>query len=199
MIQAGVGQKCPAPACPTGFLVSWRATFCIILQENDGLYWKIAPAPDLPGRRGPTRTSVPTWLSLWESQGDVGPPLTYSTEVMPVKRGRLGVSGALAGAVNGVFGGGGGMVLAPLLGSWCRVEEKRALANCVATILPCCVLSGGVYLLRTGLDWGMALPYLLGGLAGGFLGGKLFTKVPAVWLRRLFAAFLVYGGVRYLL
>ena len=105
-----------------------------------------------------------------------------------MKRGRLGVSGALAGAVNGVFGGGGGMVLAPLLGSWCRVEEKRALANCVATILPCCVLSGGVYLLRTGLDWGMALPYLLGGLAGGFLGGKLFTKVPAVWLRRLFAA-----------
>ena len=102
-----------------------------------------------------------------------------------MKRGRLGVSGALAGAVNGVFGGGGGMVLAPLLGSWCRVEEKRALANCVATILPCCVLSGGVYLLRTGLDWGMALPYLLGGLAGGFLGGKLFTKVPAVWLRRL--------------
>ena len=143
-----------------------------------------------------------------------------------MKRGRLGVSGALAGAVNGVFGGGGGMVLAPLLGSWCRVEEKRALANCVATILPCCVLSGGVYLLRTGLDWGMALPYLLEGrdimvqsrtgsgktgcyllplvprlaaLAGGFLGGKLFTKVPAVWLRRLFAAFLVYGGVRYLL
>ena len=102
-----------------------------------------------------------------------------------MKRGRLGVSGALAGAVNGVFGGGGGMVLAPLLGSWCRVEEKRALANCVATILPCCVLSGGAY--------------LLGGLAGGFLGGKLFTKVPAVWLRRLFAAFLVYGGVRYLL
>ena len=116
-----------------------------------------------------------------------------------MKRGRLGVSGALAGAVNGVFGGGGGMVLAPLLGSWCRVEEKRALANCVATILPCCVLSGGVYLLRTGLDWGMALPYLLGGLAGGFLGGKLFTKVPAVWLRRRVAAFLVYGGVRYLL
>ena len=122
-----------------------------------------------------------------------------------MKKARMGISGALAGAVNGVFGGGGGMVLAPLLGSWCRVEEKRALANCVATILPCCVLSGGVYLLRTGLDWGMAILmayvglFLLGGLAGGFLGGKLFTKVPAVWLRRLFAAFLIYGGVRYLL
>ena len=61
------------------------------------------------------------------------------------------------------------------------------------------LLSGGVYLVRTGLDWGMAWPYLAGGLAGGFVGGKLFTRVPAVWLRRLFAAVLVYGGVRYLL
>ena len=116
-----------------------------------------------------------------------------------MKKARMGISGALTGAVNGLFGGGGGMVLAPLLESWCRVEEKRALANCVATILPCCVLSGGVYLVRTGLDWGMAWPYLAGGLAGGFDGGKLFTRVPAVWLRRLFAAFLVYGGVRDLL
>ena len=155
--------------------------------------------PGLAGHRGPPRTSTPTKHLSMECLSAIPAPLTYSTEVMPVKRGRLGVSGALAGAVNGVFGGGGGMVLAPLLGSWCRVEEKRALANCVATILPCCVLSGGVYLLRTGLDWGMALPYLLGGLAGGFLGGRLFTKVPAVWLRRLFAAFLIYGGVRYLL
>ena len=32
-----------------------------------------------------------------------------------MKRGRLGVSGALAGAVNGMFGGGGGMILVPLL------------------------------------------------------------------------------------
>ena len=43
------------------------------------------------------------------------------------------------------------------------------------------------------------LPYLLGGLAGGFVGGRLFPRVPAPWLRYLFAAFLVYGGVRYLL
>ena len=43
-----------------------------------------------------------------------------------MKKARMGISGALAGAVNGLFGGGGGMVLAPLLESWCRVEEKRA-------------------------------------------------------------------------
>ena len=97
------------------------------------------------------------------------------------------------------FGGGGGMVLLPLLTRWCRVEEKTAFATCVAVILPFCVVSAAVYLLRTPFDFTQALPYLLGGLAGGFVGGKLFPRVPAPWLRYLFAAFLVYGGIRYLL
>lgn len=48
-----------------------------------------------------------------------------------------------------------------------------------------------------GLD--AALPYLLGGLGGGFVGGRLFQKVSNLWLRRIFACFLLYGGVRYLL
>ena len=36
---------------------------------------------------------------------------------------KTAVSGALAGAANGLFGGGGGMVLVPLLQRWCCVEE----------------------------------------------------------------------------
>ena len=34
---------------------------------------------------------------------------------------------------------------------------------------------------------------------GGAVGGLLFGRVDGRWLRRLFAAFLLYGGVRYLL
>ena len=30
-------------------------------------------------------------------------------------------------------------------------------------------------------------------------GGKLMGKISVIWLRRIFAAFLLYGGVRYLL
>ena len=120
---------------------------------------------------------------------------------------KYAVAGILAGAANGCFGGGGGMVLLPLLTRWCRVEEKKAFATCVAVILPFCVVSAAVYLLRTPFDITQALPYLLGGLAGEkvsiqvfrFVGGRLFPRVPAPWLRYLFAAFLVYGGVRYLL
>lgn len=115
------------------------------------------------------------------------------------RKSRYAVSGALAGVVNGLFGGGGGMVLVPLLRRWCGLEERKAFATCVAVILPLCVVSAAVYVLRRGVDMSLAAPYLLGGLAGGFLGGRLFPKVSAGWLRYLFAAFLVYGGVRYLL
>ena len=109
------------------------------------------------------------------------------------------ISGAAAGLINGLFGGGGGTVLVPLLTAWCKVGQKRAMASCVAVILPFCALSAVIYLLRAGVHLLAALPYLLGGLAGGLIGGRLFRRVPGPWLRRLFGAFLVYGGVRYLL
>ena len=106
------------------------------------------------------------------------------------------ISGAAAGLVSGLFGGGGGTVLVPLLTAWCKMGQKRAMASCVAVILPLCAV---IYLLRSGLHLLTALPYLMGGLAGGLLGGKLFRRVPGPWLRRIFGVFLVYGGVRYLL
>ena len=91
------------------------------------------------------------------------------------------------------------MVLAPMLTLWCGLEQKRALATCVAVILPLCVLSAAICVLRGGFDWLGALPYLIGGGIGGAVGGVLFRKVSGTWLRRIFALFLLYGGVRYLL
>ena len=52
------------------------------------------------------------------------------------KDNKLRLAGALGGLVNGVFGGGGGMVLLPLLGRWGDLRPKAVFANCVAVILP---------------------------------------------------------------
>ena len=108
------------------------------------------------------------------------------------------VAGALAGLVNGLFGGGGGIPLLMLLTRWAGVEEKRAFATCVAVILPVCAVSAAAGLLRGGVPLADALPYLAGGLAGGFVGGRTFQSVPTLWLRRVFALFLLYGAWRYL-
>lgn len=114
------------------------------------------------------------------------------------KRTKYRLGGLVAGVTNGIFGGGGGIPLAVLLTRWTGLEEKTALATCVAVIFPMCAVSAVLYGLRTELELTSALPYLIGGLAGGLVGGKLFQKVPSLWLRRVFALFLLYGGARYL-
>ncbi len=105
-----------------------------------------------------------------------------------------GVAGALAGIANGFFGGGGGMVLVPMLTGPCGLSQREAFANSVLIILPLCTLSSVIYFFRGSLELMTALPYLLGGLAGGFLGGKLFKGLNVDWLRRVFALFILYGA-----
>ena len=104
------------------------------------------------------------------------------------------LAGGAAGIVNGLFGGGGGMVLVPLLTRLCQLDQRQAFATSVAVIAPLCALSAAIYWFRGGLDLALALPYLLGGLLGGWVGGKVFGRISPTWLRRGFALLLLYGG-----
>lgn len=106
------------------------------------------------------------------------------------------LAGGAAGLTNGLFGGGGGSVLVPLLTRCCGLEEKRAFATSVAVILPLCTLSAAIYLFRGGLDVMTALPYLIGGTVGGWAGGRWFKGIRVNWLRRGFGLLLIYSGVR---
>ena len=106
------------------------------------------------------------------------------------------LAGGAAGVVNGFFGGGGGMVLVPLLAGKCGLDQRRAFATSIAVIAPLCALSAGIYWFRGDLELTAALPYLIGGLAGGLIGGKVFRKLSMVWLRRGFALLILYGGVK---
>ena len=109
------------------------------------------------------------------------------------------IAGGAAGLANGLFGGGGGMVFLPILSRWGRLEQRKLYATCVGVIFPICLVSAVIYLWRSDLSILTALPYLAGGFIGGFLGGKLYGKISVKFLKWLFAAFLFYAGVRYLL
>ena len=113
------------------------------------------------------------------------------------KKWKFLLAGGAAGLANGFFGGGGGSVLVPILHRGCGLDQRRAFATSVAVILPLCLLSVVVYFMRGGLELGTAWPYLVGGTAGGWLGGKPFKGVRVDWLRRGFGLLLIYGGVRY--
>lgn len=112
---------------------------------------------------------------------------------------KYALSGAAAGAANGLFGAGGGMILVPLLTRWAGLEDKKAFATSISIIAPLCLVSIAVYCIQGSMDFMQALPYLIGGFFGGLIGGKLFQRVPAKFLHRALGIIILYGGVRCIL
>lgn len=108
------------------------------------------------------------------------------------------LAGFLAGIVNGIFGGAGGMVLIPALQVWTDVEDDALFSMSVSVMVPVCLLSLGFAAAGAPLPWGDAAPYLLGSAAGGVLVGFFGRRIPAKWLHRIFGLLLLWGGVRYL-
>lgn len=107
-------------------------------------------------------------------------------------------AGVGAGAVAGLFGAGGGLVLIPLLTALTDIREEEVFPTSVSIILPICLVT----LLSTAaagvLAWEAALPYLLGSAVGGFLAGKYGRKIPGLWLHRGLGILILWGGIRYL-
>ena len=111
---------------------------------------------------------------------------------------RLGISGGIAGGVNGLFGAGGGMVLVPLLTGYAKLDEQVVFPSSVATIFPVCIISALLNLRHETIDFLQFLPYLIGGVLGGLAAGLWGGKIPTVWLHRALGALILWGGVRYL-
>lgn len=109
-----------------------------------------------------------------------------------------GISGTLAGGVNGLFGAGGGMVLVPLLTRLTPLEDKAVFPASVSVILPICLVSLGIRLLDAPIDWLTALPYLIGSVLGGVAAGIWGKHIPTLWLHRALGLLILWGGVRYL-
>lgn len=106
--------------------------------------------------------------------------------------------GLVSGGASGFFGGGGGSLLVPGLTGRCGLEPKCALATSLAVMAPVCAVGGAVYALRVGVDLSQFLPYGLGGLAGGFIGGRLLGRLSPGPVMRLFGGLLLVAGVKLL-
>lgn len=126
---------------------------------------------------------------------------TKSGEIMKNKKKFNLTFGALAlltGFINGLLGAGGGMVTVPLLKKT-GLDQKSAQQNAIAVILPITLLSAIIYLLKGYVSVGEPIPYIPGGLLGAFIGTWLLKKISNKILRYIFAAFMLYAGIRLLL
>lgn len=108
------------------------------------------------------------------------------------------LAGSFAGAVAGLFGGGGGMVLVPLLAARPDVTEEEVFPASLSVMLPVCLVCLSVTAARGELPWRQALPYLLGSTGGGVAAGIWGKKIPVNWLHRGLGILIIWGGWRYL-
>ena len=112
-----------------------------------------------------------------------------------VKNWQIAVFGALIGVINGFFGGGGGMVVVPLLNKMFGMEQKKAQATALFVILPISIISTIVYLCFNSVNFATGWPVILGIIAGGIFGATLLNKLNNNVVKGIFVFFMLLGGV----
>ena len=108
------------------------------------------------------------------------------------------LAGWLTGAVNGLFGGGGGMVAVPILKNMLGYDEKRAHATAILVIAPVCLVSSITYIVNGYFIPSIVIPAAIGTAAGGMLGALMLDKLPTGIVNAVFIAVMIAAGVRML-
>lgn len=106
------------------------------------------------------------------------------------------LTGALSGFVNGVFGGGGGMIVVPMLTKLLKFEEREAHATAILIILPLSLLSGLFYASFGAVNLPVLIPAGLGVVGGGLLGALLLGKLSSKWVTIIFSIVMAIAGAK---
>ncbi len=110
----------------------------------------------------------------------------------------------VVGCVGGIYGIGGGSVLAPvLIGSGRRPAEvaPAALASTFVTSVAGVITFTALSMHTHGSvapDWPTGIALGVGGLAGGYTGARVQSRLPDLLIRRVLGVLVVAIGTRYL-
>ena len=108
------------------------------------------------------------------------------------------LTGLIAGICNGLFGGGGGMIVVPMLEKLLDKKTKTAHATAILIILPMSILSALIYSANYSVRAGEVIPVCVGVTAGGVLGALLLKKMSSKILVVIFSVLMAGAGVKLL-
>jgi uncharacterized membrane protein YfcA len=140
------------------------------------------------------------WLALTRPNRPDPPERQARLIPVPV----LVVLATAVGCVGGIYGIGGGSILAPILiGSGQRPAEvaPAALASTFVTSVAGVITFTILSIHRHGSvapDWPTGIALGVGGLAGAYTGARIQSRLPDALIRRLVGILVVAIGARYL-
>jgi hypothetical protein len=115
----------------------------------------------------------------------------------------LGAIAAAVGCVGGIYGIGGGSILAPILIGSGRSPKEVAPATLSSTFVTS-IAGVATFLLLSAHhhgsiapNWGVGLALGVGGLVGGYTGARLQPRLPEALIRRVLGVLVVAIGTRY--
>ena len=106
------------------------------------------------------------------------------------------VVGVAAGALGGLFGVGGGLVIVPGLVSIAGMDRRLAHGTSLAATLPIATASLITYLAHGNVDWPVALFLAVGAIVGAVVGTQLLRVVPKRLLTIIFVATVLATATR---
>ena len=114
------------------------------------------------------------------------------------KKGRIVltvIASLFVGVANGLFGGGGGMLVIPIFTLLLGLEEKLAHSSAILTILPLSIVSGIVYIVQGNFAVPSGLWVGGGVILGGLIGTFVMKKLSNNALKLVFYTLMIIAGV----
>jgi len=102
--------------------------------------------------------------------------------------------GIITGIANGIIGSGSGLISLSLIKI--KEKEKNAHAYTVLTVLCSTVVSTIMYAINGKIEFERSFNFIIGGVLAAPLGVVLLGSIIDKNLKRIFAVFLIFCGVR---
>lgn len=108
------------------------------------------------------------------------------------------LSGLIVGFINGIFGGGGGMLCVPLFKMFLNLEDKKAHATAVLVMAIISIPTLIIYITTISTNYYHAIMLSLGVLVGGLIGSVLLKKLKNDVINIIFIVIMLVAGIKML-
>ena len=116
-----------------------------------------------------------------------------------IKKLHIALFGSLIGVINGLLGGGGGMIVVPVLTKFFGFNQKEAQATALFVILPISIASSIIYITHNSINFLNSWPAILSIIVGGIGGALLLNKLDNKVVRIIFIALILVSGIMMLI